>query len=1382
MINADHLSLVQHEQGTPSPSLFFKVFEQVCESSHDHTALIAENNQRWSYRALNEAANRMAHALIKLKNENNWPDGTLIGLFFENTPEAVAAILGVMKAGLAYLPLTTHKSLPPKRLTYYLKHSNITYLITQDNLLKSEYTHFIQHRLPKLLIDGYSNFIAQNKTVIDPAYPVDPNQRAYLIFSSGSTGIPKGIEIAHRGLCHPMEAVANCFKITPNDIIGWHSLLIFDASLLDIMTALGKGASCLIIPQRIRDGDGLHEYLSQHEVTIITLVPTVMRMINPADLPKLRGIISTGEAAQRDLFEQFLKVGRPLDSPRKVINGYGPSEVTICTSLAEYEPDKLIHLGQPINGLQWYLLTPATEDEPYPLNPALVTDDQVAELYISGIGLALRYIGEEHYIKRFREIQHPENSNEKLYIYQTGDIVKREADNTVVFINRMDAQEKIYGELVNAAEISLAISKFKINNQRLLSQNFTLIKSKDDNYLKFLHQFLYIDLEKITQLDINKLHFNLASHSLCNFIPSRYSIVSHIPKSVNGKVNKSEFPQHIKATFYPCFPLRIKPQSEVEKEVAAIWHEILDIPAKSFLICMDDCFDELGGVSIHRYQMLSRIYRQYPNIIVDTALFNANPTLRVLCTMISKKIKIEVTWISGQVEFNISNLPPLILIHSLFGDPRWDYRLITPELPYHWPVLSIKAPMLDFPGMALKSMSGLAKLYLSALRQTDKLIGYKGPFFYLCYSAGCGLGYEMLTLSKKQHPNSAIFMIDPPSPQHYSDQTQEEYANEIFEIMDGHFKQKVLGATHTILPKKELANYSKNKQLPVYWHKLIETLITKPAFEKEINDSFNYYLGIYTTIYVMSQIYSNYQPQPIDNVTLLAFTKSQKKRKNERLGWNKSLPMSLLTVSGEHLDIVSDSKIEWIKKEITPKIIEIYENFAKIYKKNQKKIKLSPGSLVNNRNLFSFSSSLFDPPRGIPVLWNVPFPNLQYMGRTEILNQIHDQLEISSNAPSIYLIKGISGIGKSQLAKQLANEFKINYNIVWWIDVETQLDIAYKKLATELKINIESKEMDDIISAVKDKLRQLPHWLLIFDNAHSQIELQNYLPQSHNKNKGHILITSDRTDWAYPSRHLDIFSVKEAVTYFQTAGVIASEKKMKALAIKLACFPLALTQAATYIILHQLKIEEYIEIYDDCHDELQIKEAELFSHEQGTVFSDNYQQTLAITVKASLDMIQLENNESYKLICLCAFLHSDFIPLKLLQGKLPLVKLVAITKPLKTYDLLLRDESPIKKKLLNSYSSHRAIQRVIIDLLERDERIHFLKHLLRMLGESYSLEELNNPDTFCPQIIPHLEVLYRHMIELGVLHSDFAKDTTSYKICENLSKFYGKSTTITPTN
>jgi non-ribosomal peptide synthetase component F/thioesterase domain-containing protein/energy-coupling factor transporter ATP-binding protein EcfA2 len=1095
---------------------FHQLFEKHVEENPNKIALIY-NDIELSYKILNDQINQLASHLIALKNTNSWNKEMCIGLFFENTPEAVISIVAAMKAGLAYVPLTIDEKLPYERLATYVESSRIQLIITQTNLIDHDFVYYIKNKNAALTVHAYGDLKNATQSVANPSEEVKPDQLAYIIFSSGSTGAPKGIGVAHRGLCNPALAVNAVFNIDPNkDRIGWYSLLTFDASLLDIMTALGTGATSVIIPQEIRKkSDLLKNYLIDKRVTIITLVPSVLEELNPKELSGLRGIISTGETAKETLFTNWLIEGRPEGSPRVILNGYGPTEATICTSLGQYQPGKIVNIGQqPIRGLQWYILQPGTEEEPYPREPSKVNDGEEGELYLAGEGLALGYLDTDaHYQQRFRAIFNPNDPHKLLWVYQTGDIVRLH-DNTMQFVRRLDAQFKFFGELIHPSAIEAALLEYKQSDQPILSNIKVIIEKKNDR--PFIHAYLQLHPDLNTDFPeklIREIYFYLRHHKNCNLVPSRFCLIEEWPMNVNGKLDDKKLPEKTIKTFYSQSAFQLPPHQVIEHQIAEFWYDILEIPKEHKTIYLDDDFYELGGNSILTTILLERVQKAYPKYVKDFGIFNAYPTLRNVIFQvqladedsgIKEILKQCVQWIEGKEKFITSTSVksfPVILVHSVTGDATIDYKNVIEnwqESLQDWPLLGVRAPSLDNPSYITKSIPQLASNYLKLLN--EELKNYSGPLILVGYSAGGTIAYEMAKQLQRINRLATVCCIDTPSTMYYQTLPQTDYAKEIFDLMR-HSVNKMMGIdldNHGIT-FDELQQYPKREQLRIYWRRLQERLTDKTPGNKEK------YLGIYMTLHNIISYHLDYKPAFVKNASLFVFTDTvQKKHLGDQLGWE--LPLKTIEIKGEHLWLAQTSRQPWVKESFMPRLKEFVID--------------SQNSLISLQKINDLLPTIEQLKES--YLNNQQNSQLQYDAKTTLpidhgfinLTLVHS-MSNTSNSPSINLenlflkiqkpfaktlILGNLGTGKTTLCKYIANQWAKG-NLLKHYDI-----VVWKQLS-----NIESN-LEDLKNII-DKFKGTKPGNILFlfdgyDELDKKTKTASYVQEMLNSNNYSIMLTS----------------------------------------------------------------------------------------------------------------------------------------------------------------------------------------------------------------------------------------------------------------------------------
>lgn len=1000
--------------------LFFQVFEKIVEKNPNQLALIYQENIKWSYHELNEKINKVAHKLIELKEQYKWEDESRVALFFENSPEAVICIIAAMKAGLAYVPLTSGKN-SKERLIHYIKASDVKLVIVQDKLISHDLCDFIKKETtPNFL--SYSEVYNEEKNSSNPNVVIQHNQLAYILFSSGSTGHPKGIKIAHRGLSFPAHAVCKKFDIKPDDRIGWHSALTFDASLLDIMTPLVSGATLVPIPQDIRTNTTeLEAYMNALGITIMTLVPTVIEVLDPNNLPLLRGYISTGERGKDSHFIKFDEKGR-LGKKRIGINGYGVSEATICNSLGTYESDKGLNIGEnPIEGMEWYILELPEEQAPYPRAPKLVRNTEQGELYLVGKGVGLGYLDSNaDYQRRFRAIPHPDPAQREkmLWVYQTGDVVQREGKN-VKFVKRINNEYKFLGELVHPEAIEKALLEYEIDRKPIISKACVTIEAHK-NPSPVLQAYIQIPEVEVDNALIRKLFSYLKRHSYINIAPSRFNVLKKDQEwPINANKNNTDQKELVNKkwqVFYPTHPFFLEAKKvHYLNTIKPIWLQQLQIPTNT-TISLDDNFYEQGGKSIHVSALLEAIKIKHPNYEKNITQFNACPTLRALIFRVSQlyddsKFYHQVEWHNGKT-FLKKNMGkdcyPIVLINAITGDSSGDYKNIINcwhEKMSPWPLLSTKCLSLKHPGYIVSSIAELAADYVKALKKDPILQNYDGPILFIGYSAGGTLAYEIAKqLQIKYRQQAMTLCLDAPSANYYNNLLPDQYANEIYALML-HMSQ-IMDVTpenmREVITLEDLQKHGKRKQLEIFWQNFMEKYSTTSDEDKKK------YLGFYATIHNLSQPMFDYEPKPIKGVTLLSFTETQKKCQDEYLGWAKELPINHLNMEAKHLSVVDD--LGWVKSTLMPKIKEICEYslanmvFQSIFEENKEQYSKFPSDDFVN---LIFTSNKYQANAASTVV------EKEEITLETLLPQANEHI----------LILGLPGIGKTKLCQYIASQW-----------------------------------------------------------------------------------------------------------------------------------------------------------------------------------------------------------------------------------------------------------------------------------------------------------------------------------------------------------------------
>ncbi len=441
-ISGENESLQPSANQTNLPELcFHQIFESQVKQTPETMALVTER-ESFTYQALNQKADRLAKSLKQMGVQAD----ALVGLCVDRSADMVIGILGILKAGAAYVPLDPNY--PIDRLHFMLTDTQVSIVLTQSWLVE------------KLTRSQAQIVCLDQPRLTNPDHcespPIKPDQLAYIIYTSGSTGIPKGVLLTHRGLCNIVEAQRQTFHLTRNSRILQFSSLSFDASIFEIALAFGSGGTLYIPPQSAQlPSMALVQFLQDNAITHALLTPAVLAVLPVTELPDLQVLITGGEACSSQVVDRWA-------TNRHFFNAYGPTETTIWATVAELHPgDHPQTIGHAISNTQIYIL-----DTDLNFLPVGIP----GELYIAGTGLARGYLNRpeltaEQFIHLNLPTSPPQKPNPKskiqnpksIRLYKTGDRARYRSDGTIEFLGRIDHQIKIRGFRVELGEIEATL-------------------------------------------------------------------------------------------------------------------------------------------------------------------------------------------------------------------------------------------------------------------------------------------------------------------------------------------------------------------------------------------------------------------------------------------------------------------------------------------------------------------------------------------------------------------------------------------------------------------------------------------------------------------------------------------------------------------------------------------------------------------------------------------------------------------------------------------------------------------------------------------------------------------------------------------------------------
>lgn len=418
------------------------LFEHQAERLADKTALGFEN-QTVTYRRLNERANQLAHYIVELGAESE----TLIGLFMNPSPQKIVALLAILKAGAAFVPLDP--GLPKERLKLML--DGVKILITKTELLELLPDHSSQ------VVDLDLNPLPFRNASRENLAPIgDPENLAYVIYTSGSTGKPKGVMIEHQSFVNLLNAMGSQLRFSQDDVVLSITNLSFDIGVLEVLLPLSTGAQLLLVSREIAtDARPLMKELSHSEATVMMGTPATWRMLVDSGWRGKTGLkmVNGGEALSFELATQLLARGEVL------WNMYGPTETTVYSTGAQIRSDHdTVTIGRPISNTQCYVLD--ASNQPVPVGVP-------GQLYIGGLGLARGYWKRPD-LTASSFIVNPFTYLPSKRLYASGDLVRWRHWGEIEFLGRLDHQLKIRGFRVEPGEIEQILSQHPVVRECLV--------------------------------------------------------------------------------------------------------------------------------------------------------------------------------------------------------------------------------------------------------------------------------------------------------------------------------------------------------------------------------------------------------------------------------------------------------------------------------------------------------------------------------------------------------------------------------------------------------------------------------------------------------------------------------------------------------------------------------------------------------------------------------------------------------------------------------------------------------------------------------------------------------------------------------------------------
>ena len=581
----------------PSTQTVHGLFEIQVERTPDATAVVFRE-QRLTYRQLNCRANRLAYALQEVGVSAN----TTVALHLERSPEVLVAMLAVLKTGATYLPLD--REYPETRVQFMLEDTGASALLTQSDIC----ARLPAMHCPVIELDRF-DWDSPNYPKSNPGSATGPEDVACILYTSGSTGQPKGVEVCHSGIISLVFGL-ECVALKSPQTLLQLSPLTFDASTFEIWGALLHGGRCVLFDGRTPTAASLERSIRTHGITTLFLTTALFNTLIDESAESLRNVaylLTGGEVAS---LEHVKKALRHLQNTR-LINCYGPTECTTfatCYPLSVETSDDLltIPIGRPVCGRRVYILD--SHFNPVPVGV-------VGELYIGGEGLARGYRNQPASTSE-QFVFDPFGNDPDGRLYRTGDRARYFANGNIEFLGRLDDQVKIRGHRIEPGEIEAVLLRHPgIRTAAVVVRNagrgekrlvaYVVAALQPAPTIQALREFLREQLPSY-------LH------------PTEFVMLETLPLTASGKVDRKNLPTPFAAST-EAEARSVLPSNPIEQVLADIWSEVLNVDR----VGIHDNFFEVGGHSLAAIQVISRIRNRLSVEIPISAMFDL-PTVAQL--------------------------------------------------------------------------------------------------------------------------------------------------------------------------------------------------------------------------------------------------------------------------------------------------------------------------------------------------------------------------------------------------------------------------------------------------------------------------------------------------------------------------------------------------------------------------------------------------------------------------------------------------------------------------------------------------------------------------------------------------------------------------------
>jgi amino acid adenylation domain-containing protein len=686
---------------------------------------VTSGRDRLTYRDLDQQASQLALQLVA----RGVGPGSLVALSVERTPRMIVALLAVLKAGGAYLPLDPEH--PAARRDFILRDANVALLLA-DSPIAIDGTPTLRLDQPLGRAPAAAAAAAAAREAM-PGTMARGSDPAYVIYTSGSTGQPKGVVVPHRAVVNFLLSVRETPGLRPTDVVLALTTLTFDIAVFELLFPLSVGAQIVLAPSSdVTDGHAIVDLITRHGVTFVQATPASWRLLLEAGWqgrPDLT-LVSGGEPLTRDLADALLARGGAL------WNYYGPTETTVYSTASRVEPTGPIVIGRPMANQTCYILDAERQ---------LVPPGVIGELYIGGAGVTSGYHGRPDLTEQ-RFVADPFSDAPGARMYRTGDLARHRPTGEIECLGRTDHQVKLRGFRIELDEIEAVLTV----HPDVASAAVILREDRpgDPRLVAYV-----VPAHQAGSLNLETLRLHAKDRLPAYMVPSAFVGIEALPRTSSGKLDRRALPAPGAGAMETGD--RVPPASDVEIALAGLWRELLGVEVTS----VHDDFFALGGHSLLAMRLVSKIEAKFGRHLAAGALFE-HGTIAALARLVSPPPDAAADDVPRRGEPLVlfrgtgGERPPLFLLHAVGGEVL-SYAALAAVVGIDRPVYGLQADGWTEEEIKTLSLEGMAARYVQEIRT----VWPNGPYHLGGFCAGAMIALEMAQQLRRAGADVALLTI-----------------------------------------------------------------------------------------------------------------------------------------------------------------------------------------------------------------------------------------------------------------------------------------------------------------------------------------------------------------------------------------------------------------------------------------------------------------------------------------------------------------------------------------------------------------------------------------------------------------------------------------------